>query len=109
MNSIKRLIFSGKLKGSLALGALLSFAVFPEGRTSETTERSSEITNEKFASEEFNPDEVTTEWDDAYLFSSREDASEELERLKKIPQEINETFSPKFEKLRGPIYLISGK
>ena len=101
MNSVKRLISSGKLKGSLALGALLSFAVFPEGRASETTERSSEITSEKSASEELNPDEVTTEWNDTYLFSSREDASKELERLKKKPQEINETFRPKFEKLSG--------
>lgn len=102
MKSDKRLIFSETLKGSIALGALLSFAVFPEGRASETTERSYETTNEKSASEDLNPDEVTTEWSDTYLFSSRGDASEELERLKKKPQEINETFRPKFEKLSGP-------
>ncbi|WP_269851176.1 hypothetical protein [Methanosarcina horonobensis] len=32
---------------------------------------------------EINPDEVTTEWNDSYLFNSREDALEDLGKLKK--------------------------
>ncbi len=105
LKSIKRVIASGMFKGPLALGALLSFAVFPEGRASEKTGNSSEFINEESTSEELDPDKVTTEWNDTYLFSSREDASEELERLKKKPQEINETFRPKFENLSGPAVL----
>lgn len=93
-------IASGMLKGSLALGALLSFAVFPEGRASKK-KKSSEGTGNEYTSEELNSNEITTEWDDSYLFSSREKALEELERLKKRPQEINETFRPKFENLSG--------
>ncbi|MGB9938953.1 M3 family oligoendopeptidase [Methanosarcina sp.] len=105
LKSIKEVITSGMFKGPLALGALLSFAVFPEGRASEKTGNSSKFINEESKSEELDPDKVTTEWNDTYLFSSREDASEELERLKKKPQEINETFRPKFENLSGSAVL----
>lgn len=101
---VKGHIASGMLKGSLALGALLSFAVFSEDRTPKI-EKSSEITGDEYTSEELNFGEVTTEWNDSYLFSSRENAFEELERLKKRPQEINETFRPKFERLSGPVVL----
>lgn len=93
-------IASGMLKGSLALGALLPFAVFLEGRASKK-KKSFEGTGNEYTSEELNSNEITTEWDDSYLFSSREKALEELERLKKRPQEINETFRPKFENLSG--------
>ncbi|WP_440946769.1 M3 family oligoendopeptidase [Methanosarcina sp. T3] len=55
--------------------------------------------------EELNPDEVTTEWNDTYLFSGREDALKELESLKKRSEEINETFRPEFENLTGPVLL----
>jgi oligoendopeptidase F len=68
-------------------------------------EKSSESTGNEYTSEELNPGKVTTEWNDSYLFSSRENASKELERLKKNSQEINETFRPKFEKLSGPVVL----
>ena len=54
----------------------------------------SEIINEEYTFEELNPDEVTTEWDDSYLFSSREDALKELEVLKNRSEEMNETFRP---------------
>ncbi len=50
---------------------------------------------------EINPDEVTTEWNNSYLFSSRENALEKLEELKKKSKEINETFRVKFENLSG--------
>jgi oligoendopeptidase F len=93
-------IASGMLKGSFALGALLSFAVFPEGRASKK-KKFSEGTGNEYTSEELNSNEITTEWDNSYLFSSREKALEELERLKNRPQEINETFRPKFENLSG--------
>ncbi|WP_440948655.1 M3 family oligoendopeptidase [Methanosarcina sp. T3] len=54
---------------------------------------------------ELNPDEVTTEWNDSYLFNSREDALEKLEALKKSSEEINETFRPEFERLSGSVLL----
>jgi len=50
---------------------------------------------------EINPYEVTTEWNNSYLFRSREDALEKLEELKKKSKEINETFRPEFESLSG--------
>ncbi|HWQ48917.1 MAG TPA: M3 family oligoendopeptidase [Methanosarcina sp.] len=113
--SVKGLITSGTFRGSLALGALLSLAVFPKGRASGKLEKSSESTvsstgNEnnagnKYTFEELDSEKIPTEWNDSYLFSSREDASKELERLKKSPQEINKTFRPKFEKLSGAIVL----
>lgn len=67
--------------------------------------KSSEITREECTLEELNSDEVTTEWNDSYLFSSREDALEELGALKKRSEEINETFRPEFENLSGPVLL----
>lgn len=54
---------------------------------------------------ELNPDEVTTEWNDAYLFSSRDAALEKLGMLKKRLEEINETFRPEFENLSGSVLL----
>ncbi|WP_292391127.1 M3 family oligoendopeptidase [Methanosarcina sp. UBA5] len=115
LKSVKGLIGSRMLKGPLALGALLSLAVFPEGRASEKLEKYSDSTgnskgNENNASNEYisevlDSSKVPTEWNDKYLFSSREDASKELERLKKGPQEIDETFRPKFDNLSGAIVL----
>jgi oligoendopeptidase F len=104
LKPVKGLVASGMFKGPLVLGALLSLAVFPEGRASRIKE-SSESTGNEYTSEELDSDKVTTEWDDSYLFSSRENASNELERLKKRSQEINEAFRPKFEKLSGPVVL----
>jgi oligoendopeptidase F len=101
---VKGLTASGMFKGSLALGALLFFAVFPEGRAS-MIKKSSKSTDNEYTSEELNSDKVTTEWNDSYLFSSRENASKEFERLNKRSQEINETFRPKFETLSGPVVL----
>ncbi|KKG10672.1 M3 family oligoendopeptidase [Methanosarcina sp. 2.H.A.1B.4] len=54
---------------------------------------------------ELNPDEVTTEWNNSYLFSSREDALEKLGALKNSSEEINETYRPEFEKLSGTALL----
>ncbi|AKB28040.1 Oligoendopeptidase F [Methanosarcina siciliae T4/M] len=54
---------------------------------------------------ELNPDEVTTEWNDAYIFSSRDAALEKLGALKKSLEEINETYRPEFEKLSGTVLL----
>ncbi len=90
------------LKGSIALGALLSFAVFPESNASEKVEESSERTGSGHTFTGLSPEKVTTEWDNSYLFSSRENASEELETLKKKPEEMNENFRAKFENLSGP-------
>ena len=102
LKSVKGLITSGIFKPSLALGALLSFAVFPENSSKI---KSSENTDNEDVYKELNPDKITTEWNDSYLFKSRENASEELERLKKRAREIKETFLPKFEKLSGPVVL----
>ncbi|HEY3362642.1 MAG TPA: M3 family oligoendopeptidase [Methanosarcina sp.] len=106
---------SGMLKGSLSIGALLSLAVFPKGRDSGKLEKASESTvsstgNEnstgnEYTFEELDSEKIPTEWNDSYLFSNKENASKELERLKKKPQEINEIFRSKFEKLSGPVVL----
>lgn len=50
---------------------------------------------------EINPDEVTTEWNNSYLFRSRDDALEKLGELKNKSKEINEIFRQKFENLSG--------
>jgi oligoendopeptidase F len=54
---------------------------------------------------EINPDEVTTEWNDSYLFNSTDDALERLEILKERSKEISETFRPEFDPLSGPVLL----
>ncbi|WP_048129075.1 M3 family oligoendopeptidase [Methanosarcina lacustris] len=54
---------------------------------------------------ELNLDEVTTEWNNSYLFSSREDALEKLGALKKSLAETNETYRPEFENLSGTALL----
>jgi oligoendopeptidase F len=54
---------------------------------------------------EINPEELTTEWNDSYLFNSTEDALEKLETLKKGSKEINQTFRQEFEKLSGSVLL----
>ncbi|HWQ44141.1 MAG TPA: M3 family oligoendopeptidase [Methanosarcina barkeri] len=103
--SVKGLVALGVIKGFLTLGILLFFAVFSECGASAEVAKPSEIMSEERTFEELNPDEVTTEWNDSYLFSSREDALEELEALKKRSEEINETFRPEFENLSGPVLL----
>jgi len=54
---------------------------------------------------EINPEELTTEWNDSYLFNSTDDALEKLETLKKGSREINQTFRQEFEKLSGSVLL----
>ena len=54
---------------------------------------------------ELNPDEITTEWNNSYLFSSREDSLEKLGALKKSLEETNETYRPEFENLSGTALL----
>jgi oligoendopeptidase F len=101
----KELIAPGKLKGLITLGIILFFTVFSIYGASAKAENSSEITNGGYTFEELNPDDVTTEWDDSYLFSTREDALKELGSLKKRSEEINETFRPEFEELSGSALL----
>ncbi|MDR7664310.1 M3 family oligoendopeptidase [Methanosarcina sp. Z-7115] len=103
--SVKGLVALGVIKGFLTLGILLFFTVFSECGASAEVAKPSEIMSEECTFEELNPDEVTTEWNDSYLFSNREDALEELEALKKRSEEINETFRPEFENLSGPVLL----
>lgn len=102
--SVKGLINLGILKWLITVLLLLFFAVVSECSASTEEENSSELMC-GCTFEELNPEEVTTEWDDSYLFSSREDALEELERLKNCSEEINKTFRPKFENLSGPVLL----
>ena len=93
------------IKGSIALGILLFSAVFSIMCVSAEVEKPSEIVSDVYTFEKLNPVEVTTKWNDSYLFSSREDALKELEALKKRSEEINETFRPEFENLSGPVLL----
>ncbi|AKB30323.1 Oligoendopeptidase F [Methanosarcina siciliae T4/M] len=81
----------------------LSFFVFPgSGVPVETgAVLSSGTTIEEYEFEELNPDNVTTECNDTYFFSSREAAQEELERLKQRSAEISEIFRPEFGELAG--------
>jgi oligoendopeptidase F len=105
LKSVKGLIALGIVKALITLGIFLFFSVFSECGAASELSGSSEIINEGQPFEMLNPDEVTTEWDDSYLFSSREDALKELEVLKNRSEEINGTFRPKFENLSGPILL----
>ena len=95
--------------GLIALGILLFIAIFTGISTAVETEMHCENISENISEgstfKPLNPDEVTTEWNDSYLFDSKEDALEELEVLKKRSEEINETFRPKFENLSGPVLL----
>jgi oligoendopeptidase F len=95
----------GIVKGLITLGLLLSFATFSECSTSTEVTNSSEILYLEQPFEKLNPNEVTTEWNNSYLFNSKEDALKELEVLKNRSEEINETFRPKFENLSGPVLL----
>ncbi|WP_240664668.1 M3 family oligoendopeptidase [Methanosarcina sp. MSH10X1] len=105
LRSVKGLIALGIVKGLITLGVFLFFSVFSECGAAAELGGSSEIISENCTFEELDPDKVTTEWNDSYLLSSREDALEELEILKKKTTEINETFRPKFENLSGPVLL----
>ncbi|MCQ1534131.1 M3 family oligoendopeptidase [Methanosarcina sp. KYL-1] len=100
---MKREVFTGVT----VLGIFLLFFVFPGCGASVEAEAGSPsgITVGEYEFEEINPDEVTTAWDDTYLFGSRGDAQEELERLKQRSVEISETFRPEFEELSGPVLL----
>ena len=91
--------------GLITLGILLFIAIFSEFSIAAKIETPSENINEAYTFEALDPDEVTTEWNDFYLFDSKEDALEELEVLKKRSEEINETFRPEFENLSGPVLL----
>jgi len=71
--STKEFIALGIFKGLIILGILLFFAVFSISGASAKEGNPSEITNCGYAFEELNPDEVTTEWSDSYLFSTREE------------------------------------
>jgi len=105
LKSVKGLIALGIVKGLITLGVFLFFSIFSECGAAAELGGSSEIISEDSTFEKLNPDEVTTKWNNYYLFSSREDALEELDILKKKTIEINETFRPKFENLSGPVLL----
>ncbi|WP_230628993.1 M3 family oligoendopeptidase [Methanosarcina barkeri] len=95
----------GIVKGLITLGLLLSFATFSECSASTEITNSSEILYMGQPFEKLNPNEVTTEWNNSYLFNSKEDALKELEVLNNRSEEINETFRPKFENLSGSVLL----
>lgn len=103
--SVKGLVALGIVKGLITLGLLLFFSTFSECGASAEVTNFSETLNQEQPFQKLNPDEVTTEWNDTYLFSSKEDALKELETLKKKPEEINATFRPEFENLSGPVLL----
>jgi oligoendopeptidase F len=93
------------VKWIIALGVLLFFTVSSGRGASEEVEKSSENLNEGHAFEKLDPNKVTTEWNNSYLFSSKEDASKKLESLKQKSEEMNKTFRPGFENLSGPVLL----
>ncbi len=104
--SVKGLITLGIVKGLITIAVLLFFAVFSECDASAEVEKPSQLINEGCSTfEELNPDNVTTEWNEYYLFNSREEALKELGGLKNRSEEINKTFRPKFENLSGPVLL----
>jgi oligoendopeptidase F len=103
--SVKGLVALKIAKGLITLGLLLFFATFSVCSASAEVKNSSETLNVEQSFEKLNPNDVTTEWNDTYLFSSREDALKELETLKTKSEEINETFRPEFENLSGPVLL----
>jgi oligoendopeptidase F len=65
----------------------------------------SKIVSDEHKFEKINPEEITKEWNDSYLFNKREDALRELQELKNKLAEINEAYSPSFENLSGPTLL----
>lgn len=68
---------------------------------------------EQFSKNEINPntfqtldsEKVTIKWNESYFFNNREEALKELESLKTGPEEIDNKFRLKFEKLSGSILL----
>ena len=91
-------------KRLIALGLLLFCAILlARGISAEG--KSSQIAGGENTFGKLNPEKITTKWNDSYLFNSNDDALKDLEALKKRPEEINETFRPKFENLSGPILL----
>ena len=103
--SVKGIVVLGIVKGLITIGLLLFFSTFSECGASADVTNYSETLNQEQPFEKLNPNDVTTQWNDTYLFSSREDALKELETLKKKPEEINATFRPEFENLSGPVLL----
>ncbi len=93
------------IKWVIAIGVLLFFTVFSGRGASGDVEKTSENLNEEHTFEKLDPNKVTTEWDNSYLFGSREEASKGLESLKQKSEEINKTFRPEFENLSGPVLL----
>ncbi|PAV12591.1 hypothetical protein ASJ81_01565 [Methanosarcina spelaei] len=71
--SVKELVALGIVKGLITLGLLLFFSTFSECGASAEVTNFSETLNQEQPFQKLNPDEVTTEWNDTYLFSSRED------------------------------------
>lgn len=92
------------VKWFITLGVLLFFTVSGRGASGEV-EKPSENVKEENAFEKLDPNKVTTEWNNSYLFGSKEDASKEVESLKQKSEAINKTFRPKFENLSGPVLL----
>jgi len=75
-----------------SLGVLLIFSVFSGHGTSKKVDKSSGNRGESHMFKELNLDEVTTEWNNSYLFSSREDALEKLGALKKAEKEFSRSI-----------------
>ena len=88
-----------------SLEVLLLFAIFSGHWASDKVKKSSGNVGENSMFKKINPDEVTTEWNDSYLFNSKEDALEKLGSLKKRFEEINEIFRPEFVNLSGSVLL----
>jgi len=101
--SLKGLIILGIVKGLVTLAVLMFFGIFSGFEATAKTDQP--VESEGNMLEKLNQDKVTTEWNDSYLFKSKEDALKELEVLKNRSEEINQTFRPEFENLSGPALL----
>jgi oligoendopeptidase F len=93
------------IKGPEVFEILLICAVFSIMSVFADLEKHSEIISKNHTFEKLNPNNITTKWNDSYLFKSRENALKELETLNKRSKRIDETFRSKFENLSGPTLL----
>ena len=93
------------VKWGITIRILLFLTVFSGLDASAKGEKSSKVGSDARTFEKLNFNNIKTEWNSLYLFNRKEDASNELEALNKKSEEINETFSPIFENLSGPILL----
>jgi len=76
------------VKWGITIRILMFLTVFSGRDASAKGEKSSEVGSDAHTFEKLNSNNIKTEWNNLYLFNSKEDASKELEALKKKSEEI---------------------